>query len=123
MRTIFVLCAVILLAGGVLVWKAVRMPSQYGAFTGAPKVEVADIVERPKDFLHKTVALEGAVRNQCTTMGCYFFFYSGKSMLRVDLQEIAMNAPRMNGHPARVEGQVVPFDHSYQFVASAVEFE
>jgi hypothetical protein len=39
------------------------------------------------------------------------------------LQEIAMNAPRRNGHPARVEGQVVPFDHGYQFIASAVEFE
>ena len=50
MRTILVLCAVTLMLGGVLVWKAVRMPSHYGAFTGAPKVEVADIVERPKRF-------------------------------------------------------------------------
>jgi hypothetical protein len=56
-------------------------------------------------------------------MGCFFFFLSGKNMLRVDLQEIAMNAPRRNGRPARVEGQIVPYGDGYQFVASAVEFE
>jgi hypothetical protein len=56
-------------------------------------------------------------------MGCYFFFLSGKNLLRVDLQEIAMNAPRRNGHIARVEGQLVPFDGGHQFLASSVEFE
>jgi hypothetical protein len=56
-------------------------------------------------------------------MGCYFFFLSGKDRLRVDLEHIAMNAPRRNGRTARVEGQMVPFDHSYEFLASAVEFQ
>ena len=100
-----------------------RLPSHYGAFTGAPKAEVADLVGCPKASPHKTVTIEGTVRQQCTTMGCYFFFFSGKNMLRVELQEIAMNAPRRNGHLARVEGQIVPFDGGHQFLASAVEFE
>src|SRR6266853_1014868 len=114
MRTILVLCALTLVLGSALVWKAMRLPSHYGAFTGAPKAEVADLVGRPKEFLHKTVTIEGTVRQQCTTMGCYFFFFSGKNMLRVELQEIAMNAPRRNGHLARVEGQIVPFDGGHQ---------
>lgn len=123
MKTILTLCALTLVVGTALIWRAVRLPNHYGEFTGAEKAEVADVIERPKDFLHKTVIIQGTVRQQCTTMGCFFFFLSGKSMLRVDLQEIAMNAPRRNGRPARVEGQIVPFDGGYQFIASAVEFE
>jgi hypothetical protein len=123
MRTILAISALILIAGGVLVWRALRLPTHYGSFTGAPKAEVVDLVNKPKDFLHKTVVVEGEVRNQCTSMGCYFFFFSGKNMLRVELAEIAMKAPRRNGRPARVEGQIVPYGDGYQFVASAVEFE
>jgi hypothetical protein len=123
MKTILILCALSLVVGVALIWHAVRLPSEYGAFTGAPKAEVADLIDRPKDFLHKSLTIEGTVREQCTTMGCYFFFLSGKNKLRVELQDIAMNAPRRNGRTARVEGQVVPYGDGYQFVASAVEFE
>jgi hypothetical protein len=123
MKTMVTLCAVTLVLGAVLIWRAVRSPSLYGEFTGAPEADVADLIDKPKDFLHKTVAIEGTVRQQCTTMGCFFFFLSGKDMLRVELRDIAMNAPRRNGRPARVEGQIVPYDHGYQFLASAVEFE
>src|SRR6266571_2522243 len=111
MKTILVLCGLTLVVGAALIWKAVRLPSHFGAFTGAPKAEVAALIDRPKDFLHKTVAIDGIVREQCTTMGCFFFFLSGKNMLRVDLRDIAMNSPRRNGRPARVEGQIVPYDH------------
>jgi hypothetical protein len=123
MKTILTICAVTLVLGAVLVWRVVRMPNQFGRFTEAPAANVADLIDRPKDFLHKTIAIEGTIREQCTAMGCFFFFFSGKNMLRIDLQDIAMNAPRRNGHTARVEGQIVPYDHGYQFLASAVEFE
>jgi|CXWL01.1.fsa_nt_gi hypothetical protein len=123
MRTILVLCALSLIIGAVLIWQVVSLPNEYGAFTGAPKADIADLIERPKDFLHNTVAIEGTVRKQCTTMGCYFFFLSGEKMLRVDLEQITMVAPRRNGHTARVEGQMVPYGDGYQFVAGAVEFE
>jgi len=123
MKTILVLCTVSLVVGAVLIWYMVSLPNEYGAFTGVPKAEIADLIERPKDFLHKTVAIEGTVRKQCTTMGCYFFFLSDEKVLRVDLEEITMVAPRRNGHRARVEGQIVPYGDGYQFVASAVEFE
>src|SRR6266566_8589511 len=116
MRAILILCAVTLVLGVALMWRAARLPRQFGAFTGAPKAEVADLINRPKEFLHKTVTIEGTVRQQCTTMGCYFFFLSGEDMLRVELKDIAMNAPRRNGHLARVEGQIVPFDGGRQFL-------
>lgn len=123
MRTIFALCGLILVVGAVFAWRAMRMPSEYGAFTGAPTVEVADLIERPKEFLGKTVAVEGVVQEQCKTMGCYFFIPSGTKTLRVDIQEVAMTAPMREGHQARVEGQLVSFNDGYQLYASAVEFK
>jgi len=122
MKTILAICAVTFVVAAGLIWNATRLPNRFGDFIGAGKAEVGDLIERPTEFLHKTVSIEGMVREQCTTMGCYFFFKSGKKMLRVDLQEVAMNAPRRNGHTARVEGQIVPYGDGYQFVASAVEF-
>ena len=123
MKAILALCGLSLVIGSVLVWRAVHLSSEYGEFTGEQKVTIADLIDKPKDFLHKTVTIEGTVREQCTTMGCYFFFFSGEKKLRVDLQDIAMNAPRRNGRTARVEGQIVPYGDGYQFVASAVKFE
>ena len=67
--------------------------------------------------------IEGIVKEQCTSMGCYFFFHEGDKILRVDLQDIAMNAPRRQGRPARVEGRMVVYGDGYQLWASAVEFK
>jgi len=123
MRTIFILCGLILVVGGVFAWRTMRMPTEFGTFTGAPKAEVADLIERSKDFLGKPVSVEGTVREQCKTMGCYFFIPSGTKTLRVEIQEIAMNAPMREGHQARVEGEMVRYGDGYQLVASAVKFE
>lgn len=123
MKTILILCGVILAAGAVFAWRSMRTPAQFGTFTGAPRAEVADLVDRPEDFLGKTISVEGVVREQCKAMGCYFSIPSGKKTLRVDLQEIAMTAPMKEGHPARVEGQIVAYGEGYQLFASAVEFE
>lgn len=124
MKVIFAVCGVILVAGGVLLWQWMHEPVIFGEFTHAPKAEIIDVINHPQDYLHKTVALEGEVAKQCTTMGCYFFFVVGAQELRVDLAEIAMNAPRgRDGRPVRVEGRTVPYDQGYQFMASAVEFQ
>jgi hypothetical protein len=122
MRTIVSICGLTLIVGVFIAWRAVQAPARYGTFAGAPKAEVADLIGRPKDFVGKTVSLEGTVREQCKTMGCYFFLPLGDKMLRVDLQEIAMNAPMREGRQARLEGQMVPYGDGYQFFASAVEF-
>ena len=122
MKKIFMLCAVVLMLATVLIWRAVAKPSRFGNFSGAPKAEVANVIDNPKAFLGKTVVLEGNVTEQCQAMGCYFNFRAGEKSLRIDLQDVAMTAPMHEGRPARVEGQVVPRADGYQFFASAVEF-
>jgi hypothetical protein len=122
MKIIFAICGLVLLVGGVLLWQYMRLPDHFGEFTGAPKADVTALVANPTEYLHKTVTIEGVVAKQCTTMGCYFFFVLDKGELRIDLADIAMNAPRRNGHRVKVEGQIVPYNDGYQFWASAVEF-
>ena len=123
MRTILIICLLTLVGGGYLGWRAMRMPTQFGAFTGAPKVAVADLVEKPKDFLGKLVSVEGTITDQCKTMGCFFFIHTGKENLRIDLQEIAMTAPMNEGGKGRVEGMLVPYGDTYQLNATAIEFK
>jgi hypothetical protein len=123
MRTIFAMCAAILVIGGLFVWRATQLPNEFGEFTGANEVAVEDIVARPQDFKGKMLLVRGTVREQCQSMGCYFFLPARNGKLRVELEEVAMNAPMHEGRPARVEGQIVPYSEGYQLYASAVAFE
>jgi len=123
MKNILLLCAVTAAIAGVFIWRAAAKPSRFGTFAGAPKVEIATLITDPKGHGGKLYQIEGTVSEQCKSMGCYFFFKSGKDELRVDLQEVAMTAPMREGRKARVEGQIVPYNDGYQFYASAVEFE
>ena len=124
MRIIIASCAVLLVAGSLALYRLTRPAAIYGSFESAPAVEVAALIERPKDFMKRTVAIEGTITKQCTTMGCFFFFQSGEKTLRVDLAEIAMRAPKnRNGRLARAEGRMVPYGDGWQFWASAVEFK
>jgi uncharacterized protein YdeI (BOF family) len=122
MKNILILCAITLAVGSAFVWRAVAKPHRFGSFTGAPRAEVAALVERPKEFVGKTVSVDGTITEQCKAMGCYFNFKDGGKSLRVDLQDIAMTAPMHEGKPARVEGQLVPYADAYQLYATAVEF-
>ena len=123
MKTIFGLCAVILAVGGIFVWRSMQLPTVSGTFIGAPRTEVAELIEKPKEYVEKTVLIEGQVLRQCKAMGCFFFFQAGEKQLRVDLEQIAMSAPMREGRVARVEGRMAPFGNGYQLLATAVEFE
>src|SRR5262245_38525110 len=100
MRMILAICVSIMAAGGFAVWQATRWPDQFGTFTGAAHTNVASVVDAPASFVGKTVAVQGIVREQCKTMGCFFYLHDGKRKLRVDMEDIAMNAPRKEGHSA-----------------------
>jgi hypothetical protein len=123
MKKIIVLCALTVVVAAGLLWRVLVKPTQFGTFTAAPKAEVSSLISQPKEFLGKTVEIEGTITEQCKSMGCFFFIRSGNENLRVDLQEIAMRAPLREGHAARVQGQVVPYNGAYQFYANAVEFK
>ena len=123
MRAILAICGVTLLA--VIVWIAIQFqtPNHYGAvFSNAPKVEVEALLEHPTDFLGKHVTIEGTVADQCPSTGCFFYFYLGPKKLKVELGDLAQKIPRRSGAIAVVEGQLVPFGDSYQFLGTAAEF-
>ena len=123
MKTIFGMCAVILAVGGFFLWRSMQFSLVSGTFIGAPRTEVAVLIEKPKEYVEKTVLIEGQVLRQCKAMGCFFFFQAGEKQLRVDLEQIAMNAPMREGRVAKVEGHMVPFGNGYQLLATAVEFQ
>ncbi|MCC6587268.1 MAG: hypothetical protein IT168_11300 [Bryobacterales bacterium] len=123
MRTILSITALTLALGAFALWSAFRSPNTFGTFDGAQKVEAAALIERPRDFLGRKVSVEGRITEQCKAMGCFFFIPAGNKTLRVDLEEIAMTAPRHEGGQARVEGQLIPHGDGYQLWASAIEFK
>lgn len=124
MRTILGLCAATLIIGGVLLRNVTNAPFRYGEFTGAPRVTVLELIQKPEQFREKTIAVEGEVRQQCQTMGCHFFFvWGGQPPLRIDLEKLTGTAPMKEGHSARVEGRMAPFGDGYQLVATAVEIQ
>lgn len=123
MKAILILCAVTLAVTSAFVWRAVAKPTRFGAFTGAPRAEIAAVIDRPAEFLGRTVAIEGDVTAQCKASGCFFSFRSGTQSLRVDLRDVAATAPNREGRHARVEGQLQAYSGAYQFFATAVEFQ
>jgi hypothetical protein len=122
-KKILILCAATFVVATIFVWRAIARPSRFGRFTNAPRAGLAELVEHPKEFLGKTVALDGTVTAQCKASGCFFSFRAGASSLRVDLQDLGGRIPYREGHRARVEGQLGPYGAEYELFASAVEFQ
>ena len=124
MRIILSLCILILIAGVAILVVNLRGSNHYGAtFVEAPRVAVRDLVSNPSLFLGKQVIIEGDVIDQCPSTGCFFYFDDGGQRLKVELSDLAQTLPQRAGSKASVEGQLVPFGSSYQFLGSAVEFK
>jgi hypothetical protein len=124
MRTILVICAVTLAALAAWMVMNFRAPNHYGGdFTGAPIVRVSDLLDRPAEFVGKRVTIVGKVEDQCPTSGCFFYFAAGNKRLKIELGDIASSIPRRPGAAVTVEGQLVPYGDSYQFLGIAAEFQ
>lgn len=124
MRNIFIICGLIVIVGLALLVMSFKVPNHYGAvFSGAPKVEVEALIERPTEFLSRQVTIEGKVADQCPATGCFFYFYSGTKKLKIELGDLGQKIPKKTGALAIVEGQLVPFGDSYQFLGTAAEFK
>lgn len=123
MRNILIICALIIIAG--IVWFVTegKTSNHYGtAFTGAPKAEVAQLLEHPTDYLGKQLTINGQVADQCPTSGCFFYFYVGQKKLKIELGDLAQKIPKQPGAHVIVEGQLLSYGDSYQFVGTAAEF-
>ena len=123
MRAILIICALTIIAGIAWAIFSLQTPNHYGGeFTGAPKVEVDALIERPTEFLKKQLTIEGKVADQCPTTGCFFYFYRGTKKLKIELGDLGQTIPKKPGASVVVEGQLVPFGDSHQFLGSAAEF-
>ena len=124
MRYIFALCLLVLVAIGFWGYSSTNYVQHFGdAFTEAPQVQVKSVLTKPEDYLGKRVTLAGEVADQCPSSGCFFYFYSGKEKLRIELGELGASLPQREGSTAKVEGELVAHGDSFQFIGSAVAFE
>ena len=124
MKGIFILCGVILLAGLVFLALHVAKPDRYGGeFQEAPLVDTKELIHSPEKYLGKTVKVEGIVRKQCQSTGCFFFFQSGDDLLRIELGDVVSSLPKREGFSARVEGELGKYGDGYQLYGRAVEFQ
>lgn len=122
MRTILVLCGVLLAA--VVAWLGIARPwaAHHGsAFRGFPSVTLQQLVDHPSEHLKKDVRIEGVVTRMCPHCACWLFVKDAEGReLRVDAGETAEQIPYCPGKVATVEGQLIKFGDGYEFVGTAV---
>jgi hypothetical protein len=123
MKGIFILCGTILVAALVFLGIQLAKPDRYGSeFQGAGVVDVKELLASPEKYLGKPVRVEGIVRKQCQSTGCYFFFQAGDDLLRIELGDVVSSLPKREGFFARVEGELGKYGNGYQLYGRAVEF-
>lgn len=124
MKTIFALCAVVLLAGTALVVYRLNRPQHFGApFAGAPAVAIAEVVKRPEDHLTHDIRVEGTIGRQCPSTGCWFFLAGENgTTLRVELSGLGITLPQKKDHVAVVEGRLSKNGDTFELLGNGVEF-
>ncbi len=124
MKTIFVLCALVL--AGALAWILLSRPhsDHFGhPFRGLPSAAIRDLAEKPADYLKKDVRIEGTLSRQCPSTGCWFFVKdAGGKEVKVEMGDTTPKLPQRVGKTGTVEGQLIKFGDGYEFIGTAVEF-
>ena len=124
MRTILIMCAVILVLGlGYLGWRF-SLPDHHGrAFTGARTVQISEIAANPESFTNGEIHIKGKIVRQCPAAGCWFFLDDGnRKQLRVEMGDVTPQLPQNIGSFATVEGRVVKLGDEYFLAGEGVEF-
>jgi hypothetical protein len=124
MKLIFILCGLIL--AGAVAWFFIARPraDHHGnAFRGLAPVELAQLVDKPGDFLKREVRIQGTLTRQCPSSGCWFFLKdAGGKELKVEMGDTTPRLPARLGKSAVVEGQLIQYGKEFQFIGTAVEF-
>lgn len=129
MKSILVLCVVILLAlAAVFAWKFSRREDHFGKpFTGMPAAAITDMVGKPEEFLGKQVRIRGKLLRQCPSTGCWFYLIDPADPkaqeLKVEMGDTTPRLPSRMGQLATVEGQLIKYGAGYEFIGVAVTFE
>jgi hypothetical protein len=125
MKTIFILCGLILVGAlAALLFFTRPHPDRFGnEFRGFPSIELAPLVDKPVDHLKKEHRIEGTLTRQCPSTGCWFILNDGHGKeLKVEMGDTTPRLPARIGKRATVEGQLIQFGKEYEFVGTAVEF-
>lgn len=124
MRKILILCGFTLVALTALAVWYFRAPGHYGQpMTGAPRVELAELLANPGGFKDRTISLAGTVYRQCPVTGCWFYFKTPDGHeLRIELGDTVAGLPRRIGASALVEGRLVAQGDTHIFVGTGVDF-
>lgn len=92
-------------------------------FTDAPRATIAQLLDAPGDFSHKTVRVSGEIERQCPAAGCWLFLNDGAGRsIRVELGDYFEKLPRNVGHTAEVEGEWIPMGDQHRFIGTRIEF-
>lgn len=85
------------------------------------KTLISDILAAPKDFVGKTVLVEGEIGDVCTMAGCWMKLKSDKEgEIRIKVKDGEIVFPvEAKGHTALVEGTVYAIDFTQE---EAVEY-
>jgi hypothetical protein len=120
--TVLFLCAIAL-----LIWRLSKREDHFGkAFSGYPTAKIPDLVVSSADFLGRPVSIEGILKQQCPSTGCWFFLVDPGDPkardLKVEMSDTTPRLPPRIGRRARVEGQLIKYGEGYEFIADAVTF-
>ena len=87
---------------------AAPAPEHFGAaFTAAPEVPLADLLQSPKQFASKDIITKGEVKRACSRKGCWMEIASADSACRVTFQDYGFFVPKDSaGARVRLQGRV-----------------
>lgn len=93
------------------------------AFTDAPEVPIAKLLESPDSFRRQPVRVKGEIERQCPASGCWLFLRDdeGRS-IRVELGDYFPTLPRHVGGTAEVEGEWIPKGKNHEFIGTRITF-
>ena len=124
MKVIFILCGVILLGAAAIFVFAHSERDHYGnEFRGYPAADLGAMADHPQEFLKRDLTIRGTITRQCPSSGCWFFLRDvGSKELKVEMGDTTPKLPQRIGRTATVEGRLISFGESFEFVGTAVEF-
>ena len=88
-------------------------------FRGYPAVSIGDL----PGHLKQDVRIEGRITRQCPAAGCWFFLADKDGReVKVEMGDTTPKLPQSMGKTATVEGKLIPYGDSTEFIGTAVEF-
>jgi len=84
----------------------VPLKENYGeAISSGELIQISQILAKPRDYVGKTVILEGKIVTECPT-GCWINLKDATGVIYVDLKPSGFALPQITGKEVVAQGQV-----------------